>query len=1164
MSETIIESRLIGELFVERGLVTEAELEQALELQAAQGGKLGEILVAEFGVSRVELASALAQQWAEAERGARAEVGDDQPEPAVPAEDIVPTVQPLRRPLGEIFVERGLVTEAELEAALETQRQSGAKLGEILVAQGVLSRLDLAGALADQWAGLQKLRPPDPKPIEPWQQAAPRELVESHGQPTTPAPANGLAAAVEALEQRVQAAEAAASPDRWREGVRVAADALTARIAAIEARLDGLAAGDERAAIDAIRASVIELRERLDGPDERLDALEQRLEETVTAAMLDERVPSDVAELGARLDVLAGRLDAPDRVEDVREALGRLEQRLDQLPPASDELRWGIGAVEERLDGLERRVTDRESHLDESLSATRDEVSRLAAEIRDRLASLEQQLGPLTVAEETGASAAVEGIAARLDALAADAARASDVDALRAELDTVRRQAMDAVDVESAGAPPELESRLSALAARIEQVAVAVPSVDEVAARMHGFAERLDVLAADAARGEDVESLRAEIAAIRDSVSADRDAAPALEALATRVDALQGRVDDGVSRAELTALAADLGLRLDEASSRIDDGSPDQSAIVGRLDELEARLRESSSGADVEALRDELRSLSERIHSGVVQDVEATARRLEDLARTVDEAIRVSANAHRPATDETSPRAESAHRRLDVLEGEAVRTGDVDPLRARLEGLESAIADEHGTTRARQDALEWRLGEIAARSDGEAGRLAALASELEALRATVAERPAELPRLSERIEEIAARVDEAASRVELTALAGDVRARLDALSRDLQSQVTDGLGSLQALAVRVDELHAATVAGDEWRGRMEEGIGQRLDQLGSRVDAADAAVSQVRGESEAQANEVSALRAEVAVGLDDLGRSLHGRLTGLERRADETDRVNAASAAGVHEELRRVSDRVVEVEAGLAHRLDGLVERVESETHAIAALREQADARAQWIGELETGIAVGLDELGRALRGELAQLERALDESTAANRQAIADGLERVAGSLTWRLEQVERALADGELAARLDAVEQRVDDGAAISDEHVRVTERALRKGLAALGERIAEAEGAYVESGNALRRSIERLGFAIAEADVRIDERDDPVAVEQHLTTATAHVAFAPTDEGYRLVALDGPPPAIGDEVELAERRLVCTRIGTSPLPLDARPCVYLEPLV
>ena len=79
-----------------------------------------------------------------------------------------------RRPIGEIFVEHGVVSQSQLDAAVLAQRDSGQRLGEVLVAQGAITRLELASALAEQWSTLQKIRPPEPKAAEPWQESAVR------------------------------------------------------------------------------------------------------------------------------------------------------------------------------------------------------------------------------------------------------------------------------------------------------------------------------------------------------------------------------------------------------------------------------------------------------------------------------------------------------------------------------------------------------------------------------------------------------------------------------------------------------------------------------------------------------------------------------------------------------------------------------------------------------------------------------------------------------------------------------------------------------------------------------------------------------------------------------------------------------------------------------
>ncbi len=58
------------------------------------------------------------------------------------------------RRLGDIFVERGLITEDQLQEALEVQQDTGAKLGEILVERGFITRIALASVISEQWGSL--------------------------------------------------------------------------------------------------------------------------------------------------------------------------------------------------------------------------------------------------------------------------------------------------------------------------------------------------------------------------------------------------------------------------------------------------------------------------------------------------------------------------------------------------------------------------------------------------------------------------------------------------------------------------------------------------------------------------------------------------------------------------------------------------------------------------------------------------------------------------------------------------------------------------------------------------------------------------------------------------------------------------------------------------
>lgn len=55
------------------------------------------------------------------------------------------------RPLGQLFVDRGLLSEEQLEAALADQAENGGRLGERLVELGYVSSTALARLLAEQY-----------------------------------------------------------------------------------------------------------------------------------------------------------------------------------------------------------------------------------------------------------------------------------------------------------------------------------------------------------------------------------------------------------------------------------------------------------------------------------------------------------------------------------------------------------------------------------------------------------------------------------------------------------------------------------------------------------------------------------------------------------------------------------------------------------------------------------------------------------------------------------------------------------------------------------------------------------------------------------------------------------------------------------------------------
>jgi hypothetical protein len=161
--------RPLGELLVEKGLLRAEELDQALLEQRHSGRLLGEILVARRLISGEQLTCVLAEQY-----GVQLEVlGESRPE-AVEHTRPAGQPSPAPRPLGRLLLERGVLTQEELDYALEVQRSSGRRLGEILVDQGAVSWATVAAAVAEQHGvaqvdvgALRAVASPAPAPASP-------------------------------------------------------------------------------------------------------------------------------------------------------------------------------------------------------------------------------------------------------------------------------------------------------------------------------------------------------------------------------------------------------------------------------------------------------------------------------------------------------------------------------------------------------------------------------------------------------------------------------------------------------------------------------------------------------------------------------------------------------------------------------------------------------------------------------------------------------------------------------------------------------------------------------------------------------------------------------------------------------------------------------------
>lgn len=111
--------RKLGEMLVENGLLTESQLLEALQTQNRERKLLGEIIVQQGYATKEKLDAALARQY-----GSK---------------------------LGEILINKGLITFDQLLQSFEEQKNSSKSVGEILIDKGFVKESDLMDGLSKQY-----------------------------------------------------------------------------------------------------------------------------------------------------------------------------------------------------------------------------------------------------------------------------------------------------------------------------------------------------------------------------------------------------------------------------------------------------------------------------------------------------------------------------------------------------------------------------------------------------------------------------------------------------------------------------------------------------------------------------------------------------------------------------------------------------------------------------------------------------------------------------------------------------------------------------------------------------------------------------------------------------------------------------------------------------
>ena len=676
----------VGDILLARGYITEEQLTHAAGAQQQTGKPLGQVLVEAGAITRLELASALAEQWSDtatwlgppAAPTARESKRKRAPVVAPPtpeAEDAGFTQQ----------LQEAVVSLARRVAAFEPELADlrlRLESGESETAQNVLDRVEV---LQD---GLTVLSGRIDELTEGTESAF----------ATIQEGSAGLAGEIEALGARVEAATET-----------TALDELRGRIDALDARPAGNPELEK--AVEHGTGRLDELTSRL---DELAANIEQRVEQTELAelqaemAELAARPQADPA-LADRLEELTGRIEAlagTDALDAVRSAVEEIADR----PGADPELAGKIDALSGRLDELAASIEQRaESGVVAQLKERLDELAaRPQADpaLADRLEELTGRIEALAGMEGLDAvRSAVEEIAGRPGA---DPELARKIDALSTRLDElaagVEARVEHAALAQVQESLDELSGRIASLAeaealeelrTSIVEVSERPPVAPELLEQLSELAARIEALATDSDPGESVtiEDVRAELAELASRTTVDPELERRIDHVVSRLDALHGRIEEVAS---------------DQATVPVPDPE-----LIGTVTSVAERVEELAAAVDAlgdRAGADELAELRAQL--------EAVAAQLGTVDEIGERLVRVEEAAAAPAAEPVDTAAlqyELESRITDAASRIAAETA------AALERWES----ERGALEARLDALATALADAKAQSPARAAAPAA-------------------------------------------------------------------------------------------------------------------------------------------------------------------------------------------------------------------------------------------------------------------------------------------------------------------------------------------------------------------------------------------------------------------------------------------------------
>jgi chromosome segregation ATPase len=730
--------------------------------------------------------------------------------------------------LGELFVQKGLITPEELAEALAEQKTSDKRIGQILVQLGFVSRPDLATVLAEQlgvelakqegfgaglWSEIKRRHPrgkPDAEENEPPEPVDP------------PVEQEPLPSAFDEPEVRGEA-----EPDEL--------ESLRQQLAFASTRVE-----EERSAHQGTQRLLEESRGELASRAQEIDDWRERALRVEDSQEPTEDAAAELAKLEATAAELRAELTARERELEERNAseahVQSLAEQVEALRVKSDEA-WGLlEDARTEAAALDGTVTELRAELEAregELAAGAEVQSQLAAEagrLEDELHALRDQ--------HSGSKDAIAALTAQVDELRAGSAEAQRL-----------------VD-EARGETAALHATVAELRAELDR---AREESGQSQTAVTTLTERLDE---ERASGEELE---------RKLLEARAEAA-AFEATAGELrEELSSRGDADMLEEQLRAVREELA-RLERVSEQ----------RKGKVKELQAlvedeRARSVAATADLEQ---ELRS-SEEERSRLEQLV---AERERVLVREVES--RTALEAETVELRRQAPKASELEQELSTIREEMGRREQLSEQRkAKVKELQALLENERAQSAAATAVLEQSLRDfqqetstfeqlVAERDRAlarEAEARAAVQSELEALRAEAEELRRELPRAGKLEQELSTLRDELARQErlsqqrktklnELRGLLEGEQARSAAATADLEQELRSAQEERSRLEQQVAKRERALAGEAEARAAVEA----QLASLGSNAEALDQRLREESASHVATRRELGRVEAELA------------------------------------------------------------------------------------------------------------------------------------------------------------------------------------------------------------------------------------------------------------------------------------------------------------